>query len=543
MELGLFESLIWIMIITVAIAVYAPLLFLTWPVFCSYVSPAGRRIRKLINLVPGPPSLPIVGNALEFLVSREKVVEVRNRHFSSYSKIFKIWSFHHPLVKPVAPEYVEAILHSSKNIEKSLFYKLLHPWLGTGLLTSSGEKWFLHRKLLTPSFHFKILEDFIPMFIERSSSMIEKLSNQVKSGNAINVVPIISRSTLDMICESAMGIKLDHADKAQQDYISAIYTLGDIVYYRSMRPWFMIDLLFKLSKKAAIQDKALKILHQFTGRVIKEKKNKYIQKKSQRNEENESLPRKKRMKAFLDLLIELSVDNNLLSEEEIREEVDTFMFEGHDTTSMAISWMLLVLANHPEIQARKHFYAPKKFFFQEKIFKEVNDAWDKRISGSLEEGNESYVKFFNDMTYLDRCVKESLRLYPSVPVISRKLTEDLQMGEYLIPADTIIHIHVNNIHRNPLVYSDPDVFDPDRFLPEAVNTRHPYAYIPFSAGPRNCIGQRFAMLEIKTVISSIVQNFHLIAVDKPEDIVIVADLVLRAKDGIKIKFKPRKKCN
>ncbi|XP_071440746.1 cytochrome P450 4C1-like [Hetaerina americana] len=520
---------------TVVCAVILPMIVLLWPIIHSYVSTKGRRVRKLINMIPGPPFLPIIGNILEFLGSRERIVKVRNEHFSTYSNIFKVWICHHPLVKPVSPDCIEAILHSSRNIEKSLFYNLLHPWLGTGLLTSKGDKWFSHRKLLTPAFHFKILEEFIPIFMEKSLSLVEKLKVEAASGKSFNIVPIISLCTLDLICESAMGIKLDPQDKSQQEYVSAIHTLGDIVYYRSMRPWLFSEYVFSFTKRSKEQNKALKILHEFTESAIREKKNVYrkrrcnpneIEQTKEKNEEERenSIKKKRKVKAFLDLLIELSVEKKLLSDREIREEVDTFMFEGHDTTSMAICWTLFALANNPDVQ--------------EKAWEDVKMCWKHK--SKTEAGDElSQTNFFNDMPYLERCIKESLRLYPSVPVISRKLSEDLQMGEYLLPADTIIHIHVSNIHRNPSIYTDPDKFDPDRFLPEAVNARHPYAYIPFSAGPRNCIGQRFAMLEVKAVVSAILYNFQLIPVEKPEDIVIMADLVLRSKNGIKIKFIPR----
>ncbi|XP_046382837.1 cytochrome P450 4C1-like isoform X2 [Ischnura elegans] len=487
-------------------AVVIPLILIIWPVLNSYLSIRGRRVRQLINKIPGPPFLPVLGNVFEFLGSRERIVEVRNNHFASYSDIFKIWICHYPLVKPVGPECVEV-----------------------------GDKWFTHRKLLTPAFHFKILEEFIPLFLEKSLSLVDKLRIEAASGKSFDVVPIISMCTLDLICESAMGVKLNPKDKSQQEYVAAIYTLGDIVYYRSMRPWLFSDFMFSFTKKSKQQEKALKVLHEFTESAIREKKNLYLLRKNNDNEnsrdfdesdseEQLKIRKKRKVKAFLDLLIELSVEKKVLTDREIREEVDTFMFEGHDTTSMAICWILFTLANNPDVQ--------------EKAWKEVKEFWEYRTK--MEKEDRSYQSnIFTDMPYLERCIKESLRLYPSVPVISRKLSEDLQMGGYLIPADTIIHIHVSNIHRNPSIYSNPDSFDPDRFLPEAVNTRHPYAYIPFSAGPRNCIGQRFAMLEVKAVVSAILFNFHLVAMDRPEDIVIVADLVLRSKNGIKMKFIPR----
>jgi cytochrome P450 family 4 len=171
--------------------------------------------------------------------------------------------------------------------------------------------------------------------------------------------------------------------------------------------------------------------------------------------------------------------------------------------------------------------------FQDQIYEEIKsvlgDARAKPTYNDLQE-----------MKYLERALKEVLRLYPSVHFISRNLGDDVVTASgYELPKNTLVHLHIYDLHHNPDIYPDPERFDPDRFLPENCQRRHPFAYLPFSAGPRNCIGQRFAMLELKAAICGILAHFVLEPVDTPSTIVLVMDLVLRTKDPIRVKFVPR----
>lgn len=170
---------------------------------------------------------------------------------------------------------------------------------------------------------------------------------------------------------------------------------------------------------------------------------------------------------------------------------------------------------------------------------------------------EATIQDLSDMPYLERVIKETMRLYPPVPFIGRISSEDVEVAGYKIPKGCYIGIEIFNIMRDPDHFPNPEQFDPDRFLPENSKHRHPYAYIPFSAGPRNCIGkyfnqrlrkwtfnnsitgQKFAFLEEKAVVSSVLRKFRLKSADKPEDINLVSELIMRTDDGLKIYLEKR----
>lgn len=145
----------------------------------------------------------------------------------------------------------------------------------------------------------------------------------------------------------------------------------------------------------------------------------------------------------------------------------------------------------------------------------------------------------NEMKYLERVIKEGLRLFPAVPKVGRLLTEDVQLDEYKIPKGCMVGVHIYYLHRDKRFFPDPEKFDPERFSSENTAGRHPFAYIPFSAGMRNCIGQKFAMYEEKSVLSSIFRNYRLKSVDNREDVKIVSEIILRPLCGINVTIEKR----
>jgi len=186
------------------------------------------------------------------------------------------------------------------------------------------------------------------------------------------------------------------------------------------------------------------------------------------------------------------------------------MFEGHDTTACGLSWLLYLLGKHPEIMA-------KVVQEQKDVFK---DDYDQDVT----------MEHLSKMKYLECCVKEGLRLYPSVPIVGRDIKRDTIIDGQHVPKGTSVLIVLHLLHRNPQIWDKPEEFIPERFLDSRSNNRHPYAYVPFSAGPRNCIGQRFALMEEKTILSHVLRRLDFKSTDKHVKPII--ELITRPFNGI-----------
>ncbi|XP_046962269.1 cytochrome P450 4C1-like [Vanessa cardui] len=477
---------------------------------------------KTLLIVPGPPIKFFFGNSLDILLTPEELFYLSYRWVSLYKGIFRFYAYFHGAVCIYNPDDIEIIVSSMKYHEKSFIYTFLKPWLKEGLLLSNGSKWQQRRKILTSAFHFNVLQKYYPALEDNSQRLIKTLGKT--NGEVIDIIPIISEYTLNTICESAMGTQLnEEAAGAGILYKKAINEVSNTIVQRFANLFLHLDFVFNKTSVGKKQVKCLEVIQNFTGNVIKERRKKFVKPAMVENnseleetrEENDYLSSsKKKRNAMLDLLLSAEKDG-LIDDAGIQEEVDTFMFEGYDTTSTGLIYCLMLLANEPEIQ--------------DKIVEELNGIFgDDKRSATTED--------LNKMRYLECCIKESLRLYPPVPFISRKVTVDTVLSGYKIPAGTNCHIHIYHLHRNEHLFKNALKFDPDRFLPENSVGRHNYAYLPFSAGPRNCIGQKFAMMELKSGVSAILRNFRLIPVTKPTDLRFTADLVLRSIRPIHMKF-------
>lgn len=222
---------------------------------------------------PGPYIYPILGNFLDIIgTDQSKVFRLMRRCSAKYGT-FRLWAIGTGHIHTSRTREAEILLSSTKHSNKSEIYRFLMDFLGTGLLISNGEKWQQRRKILTPAFHFNILQKFTPIFNEESVNVVKMIQGEMHGGTScvLDIAKISCRLTLNVICETAMGVKLDSIKNADS-YRRNLYKVTEIVLYRVMRPWLYIDGLFRVLGYQRKVDKYVGIIKEFTQNIINKRR-------------------------------------------------------------------------------------------------------------------------------------------------------------------------------------------------------------------------------------------------------------------------------
>ncbi|XP_015833284.2 probable cytochrome P450 4aa1 [Tribolium castaneum] len=440
----------------------------------------------------GPPAVPLIGNVL-LMKNDRKLEEIAEKMSEMYSPFMRCWLSIFPVFFIYEPKALQLIMGTNRYTSKNIFYNCLHNVVGDGLITSSGEIWKQHRKLIQPYFHISVLKVYFDIFHKWSMAMVQDLENETE----VNITKYANKFVFDVQEESILGISGKRPE-------SSPYRGGQfLMLHRITRPWLLFNTIFKRTDFSKVEENQKNILQQYTKSILDGKK---------QNSHGTA------MNNLMEMMMEISNMNPEFTDDDIVNETCTFMLAGQDSVGAALSFALYSLAAHQDIQ--------------EKVVQELN--------GIFKDGNQAAT--FEDvaeMKYLEQCIKETLRLYPSVPMITRKITEDVPLGKYTLPTGTNIVISPFVTHRLPHVFPDPLKFDPDRFSPENKAKIHPYGFIPFSAGPRNCIGYKFAIIELKTVLSQILRKYHVSLVPGREKLILSYRMTLKAKKGIWLRLKKR----
>lgn len=435
--------------------------------------------------------------------------------------VYRLWFGPLPHVLISSPEMVESVISSNEIIRKGMPYRFMTEVLGKGLLTGEGDKWRQHRKLLTPAFHFRVLEQFSPVINKCGNILIEKLEQIAMQNDGIVADfhdPVLN-CALDVICETAMGQSVNAQLNPESEYVRAVKRYSTMFMERAWSPIGYIPFLYFRTAGGAEWKKLLVTVKKFTGSVLKHRKEGLEHHTTAGCDENKPELSEKKREPFIDILIRENMMNPTeFTDQDVEDEVETFMAAGHDTTGWAIVWTTYLLGLHPDVQ--------------ERLYNEIDSYFDN--SSDHEITPEGLKRNFS---YCEAIVKESMRLYPPGAINTRTTDRPIQIGPYTVPEGVQLVLCFSAIHRNPKHWPDPERFDPERFLNN--HKRHPYAYLPFSAGPRNCIGQKFAMLEMKATLVKIFRKFKVTSLDPQDKVFPTVAFMLKPEVPVRVRLELR----
>lgn len=397
----------------------------------------------------------------------------------------------HLVNDPAAIKHV--LQDNAKNYVKGFGYNQLVPLLGTGLLTSEGEFWRRQRKLAQPAFHRQRIAGFAETMTRATQDMLVRWKEFSSSGQSFDVAKEMMRLTMRIAGETLLSADVS----AEADNVGK--ALGTLIPEANRRILSLVHIWDRVpSPRNRKYRKALEDLDRIVMAIIEQRR------------------KTKESKGDLLSMLMAAQDEETgegMTDKQLRDEVMTIFLAGHETTANALSWTWYLLSKHP--------------YIQRKLYEELREVLGDR------------TPVFEDVArlrYTTKIVEESMRLFPPAWIISREAIADDEVCGYKIPKGTVVILSPYTAHRNPIYWDNPEGFDPERFSEHAVASRTKYTYFPFSGGPRQCIGNNFAMMEAVLIIACIAQHYQLDLV--PGHVVDPEPLItLRPKNGVLVTLK------
>ncbi|XP_002133517.2 probable cytochrome P450 311a1 [Drosophila pseudoobscura] len=460
---------------------------------------------RLGSSLPGPWAFPLLGNAQMVGKLRPEFIflvftELRDRFGATYRLWLgpQLWVFLH-----TAEETREA-LHDP-TLRKAKTFLQLEPLIGNGLLISHGSHWTQQRRLLTPAFRPTLLRSFAPSVAKHADRLIQRLEET--RGSFLEVTDPLFACLLDAIVDTSMGEQLETQSVAHSPIIKAFHRSSQLLFKRMINPLLASDWVFKQTRLWRELSEQLQVIHTLMDSLIDRRS---AQLQQQGNEPRKALN-------LLDTLLLANIDGEPLSRKEIRDEINTFVFAGVDTTTAAMSFVLYALAMNPEAQDR----------LQEEL-------------RQLPPGISIDLDTLNELPYLDALLKEVLRLYTIVPTTGRQTTRSTVIGGRTYCAGVTLWINMYGLAHDASYFPDPYVFKPERWMQETeLQAEVPFSYIPFSGGPHVCIGRRYALLLMKLLTARIARAFQLELRPGQPELTLQAQMVLKTREGIHLAFTKR----
>ena len=375
--------------------------------------------------------------------------------------------------------------------------RALEPLVGNGVFISNGEVWRQQRRMATPAFHHTQVKGFANMMTQAADDLCRRWAT-LGDGDEIELGEEMTRITAGVVCRAMFSDDLgdDSASTIFRSFAAYQDTLSQVDYLELLGlPGWLPRPAMRRARRAAAS------IHDVIDGIV-------ARRKASGEDKNDLLS------IFLNARDEET--GALWTDRQVRDEVAVIFLAGHETTASSLGWAFYLLSQHPESEARLHA--------------EVDAVLGGRLPS-----HDDVAK----LPYTRQVFEEALRLYPPVAVFSREAQADDEILGRPIPAGSMVLVVPWLLHRHRGLWRDPDRFDPDRFSPERAKKRPKYAYVPFGAGPRTCLGASFAMIEATIILAAIAQRFRLRLRDG-HPVAPVCRLTLRPSHGLPMRLERRR---
>jgi cytochrome P450 len=368
---------------------------------------------------------------------------------------------------------------------------------GQSLLITEGDTWKKQRRMLQPGFSPKRFAGYAVQMEEAATSVLDGLARH--QGQPFDFENAMNMLTMDVIVRTMFSARITPAKTAEIEH--AVRLLSQIAYDDMFYPASLPDWLPLPSKRA--KRRAMRLLDELIWSHIKRRR--------ASGEVHDDLL------GMLLTAADSEGDGSVLSDEQVRDQLMTTFLAGHETTASGLTWAGWVLASHPEIAFR------------------AAEEVDTVLAGA----SPTFADVAR-LPYLGQVVKETLRLYSPAPgVFMRQAAEDVQIGPWLLPKGSLVTLLSSLVQRDPRWFPDPDKFDPDRFAPEAARQMPRGAYFPFGTGPRVCIGNSFASMEMTLILATLLQRYTLRPAPGQEQPGMRLQVTMRPQGGLRLMLATR----
>ncbi len=385
-------------------------------------------------------------------------------------------------------------LDNQPNYPKSeVMLRMLRPAVGDSLFTLEGEEWKFQRRAVTPVFKQRNVTALAPVMTATAERACERLARAPEA----EMVSEMLSATFDVICEVALS--------GREHFDAEVYGAAITRYFETIGRASLFDFLHVpdwVPRPGQLLGRgSVKTMHAMVARAIEDRR-------AQATGKADDL---------LDHMLkaEDAETGRRMTPEELLHNMQFFIVAGHETTALALSWALLLLAGDQEVQERAR----------------------EQALAALEGAPAAGAEHVANAPYVRQVIDEAMRLYPPVGLLARNVLEhDVLAGREVRPND-ILFLPIYALHRHRMWWDDPDAFDPDNFAPERVQNRERYLHIPFGAGPRICVGANFAMMQAHIILTTVLARFRFAPGDGPQPLPTMS-MTLRPDPGVRLRVTP-----